>query len=318
MAMKHLEPDKGSPTIGRIDRIGPTHAQGLEHLVGVNSNIRQGEPLDDMRLDFDVTCGIAPLQINDRNFEVGLKTCFVSLERENCTIHPHSLYEYWLDAGAFKASAHQKTTAGRAHGVDAAVNADIDPTKGIAGFKAKFGFGITRKRNENSETSTEQNERVELVVTSGQDRWRIGDRHRGDARRPDSLLSGEYFSEIRDHNDPRPLCRLQWSNYAVPMLVTITISGSFGSMLIFSPEKTRLENSAVKTGAWKTLRRRSSQAAKRHETALRAHIAGFAVAKRINETQQKAGEQVLPNEFIILRLTLFPSPDTDHPLRQPV
>jgi hypothetical protein len=299
------------PTVSKIDTIGPTHAQGLEWLVGVHSNIRQGDPLSDMRLDFDATCGIVPLQISDRDYEMGLKTCFVSLDRQNCSLHPHSSYEYWLGIGAFKASEVQKITSGHSKEAGAAVNLNLDSVKGVAGLKARFGLGASRKRNEKTEALTEQSERIELVVTSGQDRWRVGDRYRGDARRPDGLLSGEYFGEQHEHNDPKPLCRLQWDDHATSALITITISASLSSLLIFAPTKRDAEGNNVAAAAWTILRRRSAQVSKKHEATLRAHVAGLAVAKRIQKAQQKAGEQVLPNEFIILRLTLIPLHDGD-------
>src|SRR5687767_14511935 len=95
----NTEPDLPPPSrvVSKVERLGPTHVPGLERLVGLNSNIRQGEPLDDIRLDFDLSCGIAPLKIGNQDFQLGMRTCFVSLQVRNCDVHVGSRYEHWLD-----------------------------------------------------------------------------------------------------------------------------------------------------------------------------------------------------------------------------
>src|SRR4029077_20569753 len=90
--------------VGTVQKLGPIHARGLDRLVGIISNIRQGEPFDSMSLDLDLSCGIAPLRIADQNFDLGLRACFVSLALENCEVQPNSRYEHWLEVGAFTAS----------------------------------------------------------------------------------------------------------------------------------------------------------------------------------------------------------------------
>lgn len=176
-----------APVVGTVDRLGPTHAHGLERLVGINSNIRQGEPIDNIRLDFDLSCGIAPLRIGNHDFQMGLRTCFVSLQLQNCEVHVGSRYEYWLDLGAIKASSTQRAATESSRNAGVSVEASADGLRGLAALAAKLGLGASWKRNSKSEAITKQSMRIELVVTSGQDRWRVGDLTRGDARRPDGI-----------------------------------------------------------------------------------------------------------------------------------
>lgn len=148
--------------VNTVVRLGPTHVRGLERLVGVNSNIRQGEPLDNIRLDFDLSCGIAPLRIDNDDFQMGLRTCFVSLQLQNCEVHVGSRYEYWLDLGAIKAATTQRATSADSKHAGASVEAGADAVRGIAAIAAKLGLGAAWKRESKSETLTKQSMRIEL------------------------------------------------------------------------------------------------------------------------------------------------------------
>lgn len=263
-----------------------------------------------MRLDFELSCGIAPVRINSENFELGLRTCFVSLERENCEINGDSKYKHLLDIGAFRASEFQKKTTDRARGAEVGVSVNVEPARGIAAIAAKLGLLARGKREAKSESVTEQSVRVELVVTSGQDRWRVGGLAWGDARTPEGILSGDYFLEERtEDGDPLPLCRLRWIDRGMPMQVTIAVIVSFGSLLIFRSGETGSPPEGVTGEARKVLRRRSQQALSEHEGLLRAHVAGLVAAKKLHDAQVRAGRDVLNNEFTVVRETLVASPD---------
>lgn len=313
--MDESQPPPPSISVRTIQKLGPTHARGLRRLVGISSNIRQGEPIDDMRLDFDLGCGIAPLRINDRNFELGLRTCFVSLDLQNCEVLPGSRYEHRLDIGAFKASEINKTTISRARGAGAGINVEADSTRGLAALAVKLGLGVFRKRNAESETITEQSVRVELVVLSGQDRWRIGDLTRGDARRPDGLLSGAYFLEERSKDgDTSPLCRLKWLDHTASMIATISVTASFGSLLIFHSNQSGAQTENVDDDTRTKLKRESKRAESDHESLLRAHVAGLVAAKQIRNAQKRVNNDVFQNEFLIVRQTVLASPQDVSPV----
>jgi hypothetical protein len=296
--------------VNRVRRLGPTHVTGLERLVGLTSNIRQGEPLDDIRLDFDLSCGIAPLKIGSDDFQLGLRTCFVSLRLQNCDVKVGSRYEHWLDLGDIKTSAthHSAVTHSRNAGVS--VDASADSLRGLAALAAKLGLGISWKRDAKSETMTNQTLRIELVVTSGQDRWRVGDLTRGDARRPDGILSGDYFLEERTNDgEPLPLCRLRWVDQSESIQVTISITAAFGSLLIFESDPARSRNDALTDDARARLKRRSAKVESDHEELLRAHVAGLVAAKRLRNAQHQAIDELVNNEFTIARLTLQSDPN---------
>ena len=302
-----------SIAVRTIQKLGPTHARGLRLLVGISSNIRQGEPIDDMRLDFDLGCGIAPLRINDRNFELGLRTCFVSLDLQNCEVLSTSRYEHRLDIGAFKASEVQKTTISRAREAGAGINVQVDSARGLAGA-VKLGLGIFHKRDAKSEAITEQSVRVELVVLSGQDRWRVGDLTPGHARRPDDLLSGAYFLEERSKDgDPSPLCRLKWLDHTASMVATISVTASFGSLLIFHSNQSGAQTKNVGDDTRTTLKHGSKRAESDHESLLRANVAGLVAAKQIRNAQKRASNEVLQNEILIVRQTVWASPQDVYP-----
>jgi hypothetical protein len=308
-----------SHVVNTVQRLGPTHVPGLERLVGLNSNIRQGEPLDDIRLDFDLSCGIAPLRIGNHDFQMGLRTCFVSLQLQNCEVHVGSRYEHWLDLGAIKASATQRTSTASSRNAGLSVEASADPLRGIAALAAKLGLGASWKRDAKSEAVINQSMRIELVVTSGQDRWRVGDLTRGDARRPDGILSGDYFLEERTKDgETSPLCRLKWINQSNPMHVTISVTAAFGSLLIFESDPTQNLSNVLTDDTRAQMNRRSTKAESDHEVLLRAHIAGLVAAKRLRNAQTQGANNLLNNEFTIALLTVqthphgvpIPAPDT--------
>ena len=306
--------------VSNVRRLGPTHVPGLKRLVGLYSDIRQGEPLDDIRLDFDLSCGIAPLRIGNHDFQMGLRTCFVSLQLQNCDVHVGSRYEHWLDLGAIKASATQRTTTASSRNAGVSVEATADTVRGIAAIAAKLGLGASWKRDAKSEAVTKQSMRIELVVTSGQDRWRVGDLTRGDARRPDGILSGDYFLEERTKDgETLPLCRLRWINQSDPMQVTISVTAAFGSLLIFESDLAQNRGDVLTDDARAQMKRRSAKAESDHEELLRAHVAGLVAAKRLRNAQTQATHELVNNEFTIARLTVqcqphggpIPGPDTN-------
>jgi hypothetical protein len=306
------EPASPSPqqVVKGVLRLGPTHVPGLERLVGLRSNIRQGEPLDDIRLDFDLSCGIAPLRIGNRDFQMGLRTCYVSLRLENCEIHVGSCYEHWLDLGEYKANTMQRTTTASSRGAEASLEASADTLRGIARLAAKLGLVASGKRDAQTEAVTKQSLRIELVVTSGQDRWRVGDLTRGDARRPDGILSGDYFLEEKAKDgEPKPLCRLRWIDHSEPMQITVSLTAAFGSLLIFESDPAQHLDDALTDEARAKLKRRSAKAESDHDQLLRAHVAGLTAAKRLRPIHAQSADDLISNEFTIARLTLQSEPD---------
>jgi hypothetical protein len=288
-----------------VHKIGPTHAHGLDRLVGLNANIRQGEPLNDMRLDFELSCSIAPISFGENAYEMALRTCFVSLDRKNCEVQVGTAYESWLERGAFKVSESRVTSSQRSNEANAGVGAEIDSMNLLARMAAKFRFGVARKHDTTSKAIAKQDLRTELVITSGQDRWRIGDLIRGDPRRADRILSGAYFrEEITSDGDPVPLCRLFLSDERSPMQVTISATASFGSLLIFKEGAVLSAKTKERSQTEAVLRRRSRQAEAVHGELLRAYIAGLVAAKKLHDAQVRAGAAIAENEFLIGRLTV--------------
>lgn len=290
------------PVVGDVAKIGPTFVPSLRRLIGANSNIRQGEPLDDIRLDFDLSCGIAALNIGTDDFELGLRTCFVSLELANCEMIVASRYEYRLGSGEIKATATERTTTESSRNADISVGATAEQLLGF-GLLAKFGLGASRKRGAKTEEVTQRDVQIDLVVTSGQYRWRVGDMIRGDARRQDGILSGDYFLEKRGKDgEPEPLCRLQCTEPHDPMHITISVTAAFSSMLVFQANRAQHRNDVLTEEVREKLKRRSAKAEIEHDELLRAHIAGFVAAKRLRAKQ--LSENLVDNEFMIARLTL--------------
>jgi hypothetical protein len=292
------------PVVSKIDRVGPTHAEGLERLVGMNASVRQGEPQTDMRFDFELSCGIAPYQVDGHDFEMGLRTCFVSLRRTNCTLKVGTSYEYWLEPGSFKSNEVETQTLDQSRELGATLSAEGDATKGIAKIAGKLGFGASRKRLTKTESVTKKNARVQLVVVSGQDRWRVGDRNRGDARQTDGLLSGAYFREAKNSDgDAKPLCNLARTDTGVPVLVTVSVTATLGSLEVARKEATFTTG---KLRNFSTLLEDSAKiASSKHEAALRARVAGLVAARAIRKAQLKAGAELKDSEFLIARQSLI-------------
>jgi hypothetical protein len=176
---------------------------------------------------------------------------------------------------------------------------------GIASIAAKFGLGGARTRSSKAEMVTEQNWRVELITTSGQDRWRVGDLTRGDARRPDGLLSGDYFLERKTADgESHPLCKLERFDASHPVVVTLTITASFGSLLVFPAGRAPETADVMPIEGRGLLRRRSKRAVTKHSALLAAHIAGLVLAKKIRNAQQRETNRSLGNEIVVAELTL--------------
>jgi hypothetical protein len=297
-------------TVQSVQRVGPTHAQELRNLVGINANVRQGEPCGAMRLDFEMSCGEAPIRIGNQDFRLSLRTCFVTVLRANCEIRVGSLYEHWLETGAYTSSATEREAAEsqseRGLSATAAVggNANLSLTAKLA---AGFSFGRKNKKRRSTEITNQQKNRIELIAANGQDRWQVGSSILGDARRADGLLMGAYFTEQRSKDgDPRPLCIIERAKPSESVEIKITTSAALGSLVVRStlgePALGRVKDAHVQ------LRRRGAAAAKAHtaaEAALRAQIAGLVVGKALRNAQLHAGAQLGEGVFLIAQQTLI-------------
>ena len=161
--------NRSKPSVRHVQRVGPTHAQGLQDLVGLYANVRQGEPCDGMRLDCEITCGQAPIRAGGQDLSLSLRTCFVSLVRANCEIRVGSLYEYWLDAGAYTSKATERDTkenqsqAGASASVDLAADTGLSWTAKLA---AGLSFGRKSRRNRSTEITNQQKARIPSLSIS--------------------------------------------------------------------------------------------------------------------------------------------------------
>ncbi len=304
------EGDKIHPSVKSVQRVGPTHAQGLQNLVGLYANIRQGEPCDQMRLDFEMTCGEAPMRVGSQDFRLGLRTCFVSLKRENCQIRVGSLYEHGLEAGAYKSKATEREAIEKQSQAGASASGDIGVSAGMslkARLAAGFSFGRKKRKTLSTEITNQQNTRIELIAASGQDRWQLGNSIRGDARRTDGMLIGAYFNEVRgEDGDPHPLCVIERTVAEQRAEINIRASAPLGSLIVKSTQGEPTEAAIKDTHA--QLRRRGASAARDHSAAeekLRSQIAGLVVGKALRKAQLHGGAQLEEGTFLIAQQTLI-------------
>ncbi|WP_312886073.1 hypothetical protein [Methylorubrum rhodinum] len=285
-------------------------------------NIRQGEPYDAMRVDFELSCGTAALRIAGRDYIISMRACHVALERENCEVATHSRYEHRLGKGSFEISGTETLSSGRERDAGIGIEASVDANP----FKPSFIGRLTgrykrsARRNEERKDVVRREPVVDLIVTSGQDRWQVGDPARGDARRDDGRLQGTYFGEERDKDgEVRELCVVARGSASLPVVLTATVSASFGHVFVHGPAGPVEE--ADRTGAEAALRQRSSKAAREHSAAkvdLRARVAGLVMAKALGEAQRDAGFPVADGEFLIAVQSLAvplerAQPDGDDP-----
>ena len=158
----------------------------------------------------------------------------------------------------------------------------------------------TNKGEERKET-VRREPIIDLIATSGQDRWQIGDPLRGDARRGDGRLQGTYFGEERAKDgEVKELCIISRENPALPVVLTASVSASFGHVTMFG-QNGPADDAGRKAGE-ATVRQRSSKAGREHsvaKTELRARVAGLVVAKALGESQRDAGFPVAEGEFLI-------------------
>ncbi|ACB81860.1 hypothetical protein Mpop_3716 [Methylorubrum populi BJ001] len=303
--------------VSRVEKVGPTHARGLHHLAGVGVNIRQGEPCNAMRVDFELSCGTAALRIAGRDYAISMRACHVALERENCEVATHSRYEHRLGKGSFEISGTETLSSGRERDAGIGIEASVDanPVKpSLIGLIAGR-YKRSDKRNEEKKDVVRREPVVDLIVTSGQDRWQVGDPARGDARRDDGRLQGTYFGEERGKDgEVRELCVVGRVDASQPVVLTATVSASFGHVLVRGPDGPVAE--ADRTSAEATLRQRSSKAAREHVSAkadLRARVAGLVMAKALGEAQRDAGFPVADGEFLIAVQSLAVPPERVRP-----
>jgi hypothetical protein len=300
----------GTFTVVRTERIGPTYAKGLHHLAGIGMGVRQGEPFDGMRLDFELSCGTAALRVDGRDFGISLLNCHVGLDRRNCDVKAYSRYEHRLVKGSFEASGTETQSSDRhlAMSIEAeaglSANPVLAPTGALGRFKGRFGWGKGKK--EQRQETVRRQPRVDLVATFGHDRWRVGDARLGDARRSDGKLAGTYFVEEQDGDgEPKPLCVVGRVDASTDVQVTISVSAPLTQVFVEAAgQQVSVEERA---GVEESLQQRSTRAQKRHATAqadLRGRIAGFALGKALADAQREAGFPVPDGEFLIARQTL--------------
>lgn len=270
-----------------------------------------------MRVDFELSCGTAALRIAGRDYAISMRACHVALELENCEVATHSRYEHRLGKGSFEISGTETLSSGRERdagiGIEAAV--DANPVKPSLIGRLTGRLKSSSRRNEERKDVVRREPVVDLIVTSGQDRWQVGDPARGDARRDDGRLQGTYFGEERDKDgEVRELCVIERGDASLPVVLTATVSASFAHVLVHGPDGPVPE--ADRMGAETALRQRSSKAAKEHTAAkadLRARVAGLVMAKALGEAQRNAGFPVADGEFLIAVQSLAVVPERVQP-----
>ncbi|WP_311274920.1 hypothetical protein [Methylobacterium sp. WCS2018Hpa-22] len=256
-----------------------------------------------MRVDFELSCGTSLLRIGGDDYEIQLRTCHVQLQLENCAVLPQSRYEHRLGKGSFEVSGTEAQSRGVEHdaglGIEGSLGASVTTPSAFAKLTARFKRA-SRKSLKSEETVRSQSV-TDLVVTSGQDRWQVGDPVRGDARRRDGRLLGTYFGEERDRDgDPKPLCVVGRTDPAAPVIITVSASASLGHVLIERADRQSGEVDRKEAGA--ALKPMSSRAVKEHSVAkagLRNRVAGLVMAKALGESQRQAGFAVADGEFMI-------------------
>lgn len=294
----------------RTERIGPTYAKGLHHLAGIGMGVRQGEPFDGMRLDFELSCGTAALRVDGQDFGISLLNCHVGLDRRNCDVKAYSRYEHRLVKGSFEASGTETHSSDRHLGVSIEAEAGLSanpvsaPTGALGRLKGRLGWGKDKK--EQRQETVRRQPRVDLVATFGHDRWRVGDARLGDARRSDGKLAGTYFVEEQDGDgEPKPLCVLGRVDASADVDVTVSVSAPISQVVVESAD--RRVSAEERAGVEESLQQRSTRAHKKHaatQTDLRGRIAGLTLGKALADAQREAGFPVPDGEFLIARQTL--------------
>ena len=298
------------PSVRHVQRVGPAHAKGLQNLVGINGYVRQGDPCNRIRLDFDMSCGESPIRVKRQDFVLGLRTCFVSLALANCIIRVGSMYEHWLGEGAYTSKATEREAIENESQGGVSASASMGADTGMS-WKAKLAAGLSlglRKRKRRStEMTNQQKIRVELIATSGQDRWQLGNSFRGDARRADGVLLGTYFNEERSEDgDSKPLCLVEQTTPGEPVEINIRASAPLGSLVVRS--KRGEPNASAIAATHARLCREGASAAQKHSAAedkLRSQIAGLVVAKDLRKAQLHAGAKLGEGIFLIAQQTLI-------------
>lgn len=297
--------------VERLEKVGPTHAKELQHLVGIGMSIRQGEPCSAMRLDFELSCGTARLRVFEQDLEITLRLCHVSLERVNCEVEPHSHYEYRLSDGTFQSDRTETQTSERSRVFGGALEAGLgaNPVGPTFGGKMKAFFRGARQSKEQRQETVRHQPRVDLIVTAGQDRWQVGDALSGDARRADGRLLGSYFGEGRDdEGDARPLCILARTEATRVVEITVAATVPVGHLSV------AIADSSLRDEVVTVARRASAKAKKEHATnraELRSRVAGMVAGKALEEAQRQVGLAVPDGECIVALQTLVVLPASE-------
>lgn len=260
-----------------IERVGPFHGYGLDALAGLSLAARQGDNWDYVRLDFELSCGTAPLRLPQIITQVSLRTCFVELRRENCDLIPHKRYEHFLVEGDLKITREASVAKGSTFQAEAELGAEakVSLLKATAALFGKVRGQAKGGRTSDEKTSETSRPRVELIVTAGQDRWRIGDPVRGDARRADGKLSGSYFGEDRaSDGEAKPLCVIARRGKDRIVEATVIATAPVSQLIIEAAQ------GPPSTGIVSALRKKAGKATKAHAAALqelRGRMAGVVV-----------------------------------------
>ena len=220
------------PTVRLIERVGPNHLPGFEHLAGLNLSARQGDTFEYFRVDFELNCGSASFQVENGIMQVSLRTCHVQLRRDNCDVVPATAYEFFIGEAEVDRRSTHTASSDLTGMVEGEVGASLDQSMVPSGMAKGRASGSARQTLA-TQTSVTVRTRSDLIVTSGQDRWRVGDPVTGDPRRLDKRLTGSYFVErTRSGGEPVPLCALKRRQANSDAIVTICVSAPLGQMIV--------------------------------------------------------------------------------------
>jgi hypothetical protein len=278
-------------------KVCETRARGIEDLAWLQTDLRQGEPIDALPVYVTVSCGRPTLVIGDVSFQLATWQVLIRLDLDNASVKFRSHRKVKVQKGAFQSQSTSKKTLltirEHARALDLEARAKSSVSSVVAGsLLANVKLGRSSKQVETGTDTTKITKEIVLIGPFGE-AVAVGDPEYGDPHKPNGLLTHDYPKDEGEEDDP--LFTLQPTDSSMPMRISVMTVVPFDKLYLSSPDASAFERNLARH----EIVERSKDAIEEHEE-LRRQMFQDEFVDRISRNQKRAGLPVRDGEFAVM------------------
>jgi hypothetical protein len=189
-------------------------------IVGLYVGDLQSSSMMELNFGLELTFNARQVSVNENDYTLAFRCGVLQIDIKNGSILPGSIYRHVLQVGELKVSSKTEGT----HHASRKIGGDVGGEVGasltlISKITAGLRFGIHRETEKKTTQNETIAERILLVYGGGHNHVQVGCPSRGDPRHPRGWLLGSLINDVDDEDRPTPLCVIEATDPAKPVIV---------------------------------------------------------------------------------------------------